>query len=384
MMIKTNEKYERNYELILDTVACKNKKPLSCFSGGAPLANMDGMSVAEFVADPIAGVAAAQRTIKRIEEDAGPLASANTLPGALNMVFSITMLWCSKVLIPGIEIPEDSVWQVKEQKLIGRDAYDKILEMGYNNFIQSEIMPKIIDPEYMQKYAKINAENAQAVTQSWIDMGIVMMRSGLSTMIPFEQLCGMRSMTNFFMDCYKIPDKIKEVSDFIFEETSKAKAKELEAVKDNKYILGYWVGGWRTASAMLNPKIWEDLVWPYMKAATEQLLEYGKLPIIHLDQDWNRDIERFSELPTGKIVLNTDSMTDLPNARKKLPGYSLMGDVPPTLLTAGTPEDVSEYVKRLIDEVGPEGLFVCPGCDCPVGAKYENVVAMIKTTNEWQ
>ena len=108
------------------------------------------------------------------------------------------------------------------------------------------------------------------------------------------------------------------------------------------------------------------------------------MPVFHLDQDWNRDIERFSELPAGKIIINTDSMTVLPVARKKLPGYALMGDVPPQLFTAGTPEDVSEYVKRLIDEVGPEGLFVTAGCDLPVGAKYDNVVAMIKTTNEWK
>ncbi len=384
-MAKTNERYERNYQIAMDGIACKNTKPISCFSGAAPLANMDGMTVAQFVADPLAGVAAVQRTIKRIEEEAGPLPTVNTIAGAMNMVVNITMVWCSKVLIPGVDIPENSVWQVKEQKLIDRDAYDKIMEMGYNNFIQSEIMPKIIDTDYLQKYSKINIEHGKEVAQSWIDMGIVVMRSGgSSTMVPFEQLCGMRSMTNFFMDCYKIPDKIKEVSDFIFEETFAAKAAELEAVKDNKAILGYWVGGWRTASAMLSPKIWEDLVWPYMKRAAEQLLEYGKLPIMHLDQDWNRDIERFGELPAGKIVLNTDSMTDLPTTRKKLPGYAIMGDVPPTLLTTGTPEEVSDYVKRLIDAVGPEGLFVCPGCDCPVGAKYENVVAMIKTTNEWQ
>ena len=48
------------------------------------------------------------------------------------------------------------------------------------------------------------------------------------------------------------------------------------------------------------------------------------------------------------------------------------------------PEQVTDYVNRLIDSVGPEGLFVCPGCDCPVNAKYENIVAMVKATNEWK
>ncbi len=58
MMTRTNERYERNYQLVMDGIACKNTRPISSFSGGAPLANMDGMSVAEFLDDPLAGVAA--------------------------------------------------------------------------------------------------------------------------------------------------------------------------------------------------------------------------------------------------------------------------------------------------------------------------------------
>lgn len=378
-----NEKYDANYKLMQEGIACKNVKPISCFSGSAPLANMAGMSVADFVADPVKGAEAAISTLKRLEEDAGPLHTLNSAPGAFNMVVLITFLWYSKVLIPGKDIPENSVWQVKEQKLIGRDAYDQIMGMGYNNFVQQNVIPKIIDAEYMAKYLQVLGENTGKINEEYMALGIPRMQAGMANMIPFEQLCGMRSLSQFYMDCYKIPDKLKEVSDFIFAETAAVKAKDLEAVKDDSSVIGYWVGGWRTASAMLNPKIWEILVWPYMKASAQQLLDYGKVPLFHLDQDWNRDIERFGEMPAGKIVLNTDSMTDLPSTRKKLPGYALMGDVPPTLLTTGTPDDVSDYVKKLIDEVGPEGLFVCPGCDCPVGAKYENIVAMIKTTNEW-
>ena len=202
-------------------------------------------------------------------------------------------------------------------------------------------------------------------------------------MVPFEQLCGMRSMSQFYMDCYKMPDKIKEVSDFIFAEKFAQTEEELKKYKDDTTFIGNWVGGWRTASALVNRKIWDNLVWPYMKPAAEQLIKYGKIAIMHLDQDWGRDIERFGELPAGKVVLNTDGMTNLPRARKLLPGYALMGDVPPTLLTTGTPQQVSDYVKKLIDEVGPQGLFVCPGCDTPVNAKFENLVAMVKTTNEW-
>ena len=375
--------YQANLKLVYDGVACKNEKPISCFSGGAPLAQIGGKTVAEFCADPLTGAQAAFAALDRIQEEAGPVHCFNSGPGGLNMVTLITMLWYSKVLIPGEEIPENSVWQVKEQKLVGREAYDEILEMGYMNFINQKVLPRIIDPDYLKKYLQYAGAHGAEISKLYADSGIVKMQCGMATMIPFEQLCGIRSMSQFYMDCYKNLDKLKEVSDFIFAETSAAKAKDLEKVKDNPSIVGYWVGGWRTASAMLNPKIWETLVWPYMKASAEQLLAYNKVPLMHLDQDWTRDIDRFGELPAGKIVLNTDAMTDLRVTRKTLPGYAIMGDVPPTLLTSGTPAQVEDYVKRLIDDLGPQGLFVCPGCDCPVGAKYENIAAMVKATNEW-
>jgi len=379
-----NAKYEANYKLMQEGVACTNERPISCYSGSAPGAVIQGMTVAEFIEDPFKGTKAALDMIRRLEEDAGPLHTLNSSAGSMSMVVGITLLWYSKVLTPGKEIPANSVWQVKEQKLIGREAYDEILSMGYNNFVNQKILPRIIDMDYFFKCVQYNQEHAAEEKALYEELGIPKMQNGMANMVPFEQLCGMRSMNQFYMDCYKIPDKLKEVSDFIFAETGASMEKQLEAVENDRTWIGAWVGGWRTASAMLNPKIWESLVWPYMKASAEQLIRHGKVAIMHLDQDWTRDIERFGELPAGKVVLNTDAMTDLRKTRKVLPKHAIMGDVPPTLLTTGTPEQVSDYVKKLIDDLGPQGLFVCPGCDTPVGAKYENLVAMVKTTNEWR
>lgn len=376
-------KYEQNLKLVHEGLACTNEKPISCYSGSAPGAVIMGMTVAEFVANPIEGSLKAIEMYKRLEEEAGPLHCFNSTAGPVNMVVMITMLWYSKVLIPGVEISENSFWQVLEKQLIDVSAYDEILRDGYDNFINKNIIPRIIDAEYLESAAQSVAGKEHLVAEAYQQLEIPILSNGFATMIPFEQLCGMRSMNEFYMDCYKIPEKLKEASDFIFAEKSSQFEETLKAVKDDPNWLGVWVGGWRTASAMLNPKIWEMLVWPYMKASAEQLIRYDKVAIMHLDQDWNRDIERFGELPAGKVILNTDGMTDLPRARKLLPKHTLMGDVPPTLLTTGSTEQVRDYVNRLIDDVGPQGLFVCPGCDTPVNAKFENLVAMVKTTNEW-
>jgi uroporphyrinogen-III decarboxylase len=121
-----------------------------------------------------------------------------------------------------------------------------------------------------------------------------------------------------------------------------------------------------------------------MKASAEQMISHGGVAVMHLDSDWNRDVERFAELPEGRYLLNTDGMTDLPRTRQLLPDFALMGDVPPTLVAQGTPQQCADYVNRLIDQTGPQGMFITVACDTPINAKFENMVAWVKATNEWK
>lgn len=56
----------------------------------------------------------------------------------------------------------------------------------------------------------------------------------------------------------------------------------------------------------------------------------------------------------------------------------LLGDVPPRMLSLGTPEEVGKYCERLISEVEPGGFILSQGCVLPPEAKLENVRAMVE------
>ena len=48
------------------------------------------------------------------------------------------------------------------------------------------------------------------------------------------------------------------------------------------------------------------------------------------------------------------------------------------------PEQVYEYVTKLIDDVGPKtGLIVSSGCDAALNARHENIDAMIQATLDY-
>lgn len=69
------------------------------------------------------------------------------------------------------------------------------------------------------------------------------------------------------------------------------------------------------------------------------------------------------------------------NAKGVLGGsVCIAGDVPNNLPAVGTPGEVAEYCKKLVQVVGDGGGFVTfSGCAVPVDAKPENVRAMIET-----
>ena len=103
----------------------------------------------------------------------------------------------------------------------------------------------------------------------------------------------------------------------------------------------------------------------------------GLIPILHFDSDWTRDLPRLLELPAKKCILSLDSMTDIRKAKEILGDHMcIMGDVPPALLSSGTPEQVYDHCRALIADIGPTGYILQSGCDIPVDAPLENVKAM--------
>ena len=108
------------------------------------------------------------------------------------------------------------------------------------------------------------------------------------------------------------------------------------------------------------------------------------VPVLHFDQCWHRGLHRFLEFPKKKCVLNPDGMTDLRKFRKIVGDHmSVMGDVPSTLSAIGSPEQIRNYVRDLVRDIGPQGLLIAPGCDVPVNTKPENMKAFSAAAHEF-
>ncbi|MCC7414010.1 MAG: hypothetical protein IT495_20510 [Gammaproteobacteria bacterium] len=334
-----------------------------------------GMSMAQFCRSPQDRIDVTLAAMDRLGSDL--LDGINSLPAG-SITAGLSSLWLSRVAVPGRELPDDSLWQVQEAEIMTVEDYDTIIDQGWPAFVR-QYMPRVIDPAELAANRDWCITHVAGVVQRFRDRGYVPISFG-GAAVPFEALCGARSMQRFFVDLYRIPDKVQAAMDvmqphMIGMGLASAQLSGIQAV---------WVGGWRTASALISPKLWDRFVFPYLLELVNALAAQGIVSVLHFDQDWTRDLPRLLELPARMCLLNLDGMTDIRKAKAVLGEHmALMGDVPSTLLAAGTPEQVRTYVRDLIRDVGPTGLILCPGCDAPINARPQNMEAFVQASRDF-
>jgi uroporphyrinogen-III decarboxylase len=343
------------------------------YMGVAPAARNMGMPLAKYVQDLDAGCDITLDYLDKL----GGLDGINMHPPT-RITLLLTLLWLSHVKVPGHELPEDTLWQVEEKEVMSIEDYDLIIDKGYEAF-QAQHLPKVIDMADVQEGQEYLATKSPGNIQKFRERGYVCISCGL-TSIPFEFLCGARSMTQFYLDCYRIPEKVKAAMDVMVPDMIGLAVWQTELMG----VPRCWVGGWRAASALIAPKIWDTLVFPHYHQIVTALAEKDIVSVLHWDQDWTRDLERLKELPAKKCILNPDGMTDIRKAKEIIGDHmAILGDVPAALFAAGTPDDMYNYVRDLVRDVGPTGLILCPGCDAPANTKPENMEAFVAACGEF-
>lgn len=361
-------------ELVNKAIACEDVPRIPViYMGIAASPAIMGMSMAEFVKDGNAALNVTLDYMDRLENVDG----VNSHP-SIRINVALTNLWLTRIEMPGRELPENSVWQAAEKEVMKVEDYDLIINEGFEA-LQAKLLPQVIDMEEVNECVTFFMENLHKHIDAFHDRGYVMLNGGTTT-IPFETICGARSMSQFFMDLYRRPELVKKALDVI----TPSMIAQAEMSCQMSGINRVWVGGWRSASAMLAPKIWNEFVFPYFHEICWALVEKGITPILHWDQDWTRDLDRLLELPAQKCILNPDGMTDLRKFKEVVGDHmSILGDVPASILATGTPDDVYNYTRDLIRDCGPKGLMICPGCDAPINSKHDNMKAMVDATVEF-
>jgi hypothetical protein len=137
------------------------------------------------------------------------------------------------------------------------------------------------------------------------------------------------------------------------------------------------------ADGFLSDEQFKKFYWPTLKAVIMGLIDAGIVPLPAAEGGYSSRLKVVQDLPKGKTLWMID-LTDMADAKKTLgQNACLLGNVPSALLNLGTPQEVGDYVKKLIDTAGEGGgLIVCNGSFFD-HAKPKNVKAMVDTAKEY-
>ena len=140
----------------------------------------------------------------------------------------------------------------------------------------------------------------------------------------------------------------------------------------------------RGAAGFMNDKQFAKFYWPSFKALIDAVIAAGLTPVPIFEGDYTPRLEYLQELPAKKILGHFD-IIDRKKAKKILGDrMTFWGNVSASLLCTGTPQQVKDDVKELIDIFGDNGGLMIDGASAiPDEAKSENVRALTEAVHEY-
>jgi hypothetical protein len=188
----------------------------------------------------------------------------------------------------------------------------------------------------------------------------------------------LRGMRGTMMDLFKHPDELVEACDSILKAMLLRLGRPVDGGLNNVLIPLHF-----GSEGFCSIKQFETFYWPTLRGLVVELAERGFTPFVMTEGDYNSRLEYLLEIPRGKAFVHFDT-TDMFRAKDVLGGHlCISGNVPTSLLAAGTPEEVKEYAQGLIDYCGRDGGFVMSSRTPVDDARPENLKALIDFTIEY-
>lgn len=282
--------------------------------------------------------------------------------------------------MPGRDLPMNSYWQMDERGIITLEDYDFIIENGWDAFFGMICTTRFKHNVFEQfgKMAELLAMQAKRLENTeYPNIHAIPAPGTLPS--PFNMLSGGRKFVNFTRDMFKIPDKLEKVINIITDSVIESTKPVLASTDRPLFFNTFMV---RSGADMLSLPKFERFAWKTMLQYADLVTSAGSYLEFHIDGDYLMNMDHILQLPHKKCILFCDGMMDKEKVAEKIAGkICFAGDVPPAMMTLGTPDDVYTYCKNLQKLFG-YGLMLGPGCCMPPDSKPENIKAIIAAAKE--
>lgn len=210
--------------------------------------------------------------------------------------------------------------------------------------------------------------------------GIPSGMSGGLAKAPFDIIGDtLRGTRGIMTDIIERPDTLLEAIDVITEITID---NLIQSINRNNGIMAMFVLH-KGADGFLSPKQFEKFYWPSLRKLMLALIEEGIIPMLFAEGSYDTRIETCNEFNKGEVAWLFDK-TDMAHAKKVLGDTCcISGNLPSSLVSTGTVEEVKKYCRELIETCAPGGGYILAGGATIHTGKAENLVAIIDTAKEY-
>lgn len=197
---------------------------------------------------------------------------------------------------------------------------------------------------------------------------------------PFDTLGDtLRGTKGVMMDMYRRPDKVLAAIDRITTLTIQTTIRAAEKAKSIMITFPLHKG----ADGWMNQKQFDTFYWPSLKKVINALNDEGFIVQLFAEGKFDSRFDSVNEFRKGFVTWRLDQ-SDMTLAKKTL-GQSccIWGNLPSSLLVTGTPEQVKERCRQLIETCAPGGGYILTAGASADETKLENLKAMVQAATEY-
>jgi uroporphyrinogen-III decarboxylase len=134
----------------------------------------------------------------------------------------------------------------------------------------------------------------------------------------------------------------------------------------------------------MSRKQFEKFYWPSLKKYIDTLIEEGIQVSLFAEGAYNERLDYIGDFPKGWVSWMFDH-TDMASAKKMIGDRChISGNVPASLIVTGTPKEVKEYCRRLIETCAPGGGYTLNGgCAVNETANPDNFKVFMEAAQEY-
>ena len=302
--------------------------------------------------------------------------------------------------VPGIDVPPDTGFQYREPSeehaFMKADEYDELIDdptaFLYNTWlprVSADIRPLDTTSSYRNNLALVKGAMAMDAYFAAFGPHVDLLRKESGTVsaiagifkAPFDILADkLRGYIGLTMDMVTQPDKVLAACEALMPHLYNTALTSSDPAL--QVPIGYWMH--RGCIPFVSKGQFESHYWPTTKPIIEELWRNGHQTLFYAEGDWGHHLESFTELPDASIVYHVDR-GDIFRTHEVLGHkFCLSGGIPNFELAYGTPQQVRDITKRVIEGVAQDGGYIVDASAIMQNdTSIENLRAMTEAAREF-